>query len=76
MKIASEIQSLVNSMRDLASGKVTCPCCGEPTAAFAITMFGRTFTISLDLDEGDDQDDREDTPTPLLDALNQNMLVQ
>jgi hypothetical protein len=67
-----EIESLVSGMRDLASGRVTCPCCGEPTMAFAITMFGRNFTVSLDLDD----DDQQRTPTPLLDALNKNMLVQ
>jgi hypothetical protein len=76
MKITSEIHALVTGMKYLASGKVTCPCCGEPTAAFAITMFGRNFTVSLDLDEGEDEDDQEDTPTPLLDALNKNTLVQ
>ena len=74
MKITSQIQSLVTGMKDLACGKVTCPCCGEPTAAFAITMFGRTFTVSLDLDA--DKNDQEDTPTPLLDALKKNAPVQ
>jgi hypothetical protein len=76
MKMTSEIQSLVTGMKDLACGKVTCPCCGEPTAAFAVTMFGRNFTVSLGLDEGDNEEDQEDTPTPLLDALKKNTPVQ
>jgi hypothetical protein len=67
MKMTPQIKSLVSGMQDLASGKVMCPCCGDPTEVLLITMFGRRFRVSLD-EEG--QDDQEDTPTPLLDALN------
>jgi hypothetical protein len=68
MKMTPQIKSLVSGMQDLASGKVMCPCCGEPTEAFAITMFGRNFRVSLD---ADDDGDQEETPTALLDALNE-----
>jgi len=59
------IESLVSGMQDLASGKVMCPCCAEPTEAFLIKMFGRNFKVSLD----EDENDQEDNPTHLLDAL-------
>jgi hypothetical protein len=71
--MAPEIKSLAGGMQDLASRRVTCHDCGEPTTALDITMFGCNFTISLHDEEDHDQ---EEIPTPLLDALNKSALVQ
>jgi hypothetical protein len=66
MKMTPHIKSLVDGMQDLASGKVMCPCCGDPTEVLLVRMFGRNFKVSLDEES---QAPQEDTSTPLLDAL-------
>jgi hypothetical protein len=68
-----EIKSLVSGMRDLASGRATCHHCGEPTTTLGITMFGCNFTVLLN---DEDDNEKEEIPTLLLDALNKNALVQ